>query len=212
MMTDAQVADQLADWLHGSLGTVDPSPELLGRVTSDVAATTQARSRWPWRGLGGGRRGWSSGSARALRVDLLVAVGACVVLGAAVVLAPRPTARLAVGAGPSYPPLPSLPARGPLTSQVPGGPVHGTPPTVGRVSDDPDAPMPDFIPVAYRDRDGIAGYVASRDMYQVGTFPWWYQQPPIPVYAEDLWTLIGFMFPGKGFVPLGVDPNTVAGP
>jgi hypothetical protein len=93
----------------------------------------------------------------------------------------------------------------------PGGPVQGTPPTVGPVPDDPDAPLPDFIPVTYRDREGIAGYVASRDLELQGSFPWWYQQPPTPVYAEDLWTLVGFMFDGKGFVPLGVDPRSLSG-
>jgi hypothetical protein len=91
----------------------------------------------------------------------------------------------------------------------PGRPVRGTPPTVGPTPDDPDAPIPDFVPVWHRDREEIAGYVASRDLALQGAFPWWYQQPPAPVYAEDLWTLVGFLFDGKGFVPLGVDPRSV---
>jgi hypothetical protein len=73
----------------------------------------------------------------------------------------------------------------------------------------PGEPAPDFIPVAAREGDGIAGYIATRDMQREGTYPWWYQEPPIPVYAKDLHTLVGFMFAGKGFVPLGVDPDEV---
>lgn len=35
------------------------------------------------------------------------------------------------------------------------------------------------------------------------------QEEPCPVYADDLATLIGHEVPGKGYVPLGVDPNSV---
>jgi hypothetical protein len=210
MITDAQVADHIADWLRGSLGAVEPTPEFLARVARDVAASAQARSRWlpgGWRGAG-----WTP-PGRVVRASIGVAIIASAGLAAVLLLGPRPAARPSVGAAPSpsTSAFAGLPAPGPLTSQVPGGPVHGTPPTVGLMPDDPDAPLPDFIPVTYRDRDGIAGYVATRDLFQEGTVPWWYQEPPTPVYADDLWTLVGFMFPGKGFVPLGVDPNTVAG-
>jgi hypothetical protein len=63
-------------------------------------------------------------------------------------------------------------------SPAPGGAVRGDPPTVGPMPDDPDAPVPDFIPVWHRDGENIAGYVASRDLAPEGSFPWWYQQPP----------------------------------
>ncbi|MCY7419353.1 MAG: hypothetical protein LH650_12835 [Chloroflexi bacterium] len=96
-------------------------------------------------------------------------------------------------------------------SPVPGtgGPVQGTPPTKGPMPADVGVPVPDFIPVAERMGDGIAGYIAVIDMPSEGSHPWWYQEPPIPVYADDLQTLVGFMFAGKGFVALGVDPRTV---
>ena len=61
--------------------------------------------------------------------------------------------------------------------------------------------MPDFIAVAGRDA-GIAGYARSEDILGEtdGAFP---------VYGDDLRTIVGQMVPGKGFVPAGVDPNTV---
>ena len=103
----------------------------------------------------------------------------------------------------------ALAPSGPAATLAPGGPVQGEPPTVGVMPTASGAPMPDFIPVAAREGDGIAGYIATRDMPTDGSSPWWYQEPPVPVYASDLHTLVGFMFASKGFVPLGVDPNDV---
>ena len=34
-------------------------------------------------------------------------------------------------------------------------------------------------------------------------------QPDVPVYADDLKTVVGHMIAGKGFVPLGTDPGAV---
>jgi hypothetical protein len=69
---------------------------------------------------------------------------------------------------------------------------------------------PDFIAVAGRD-GGIAGYVPKAYLFPTPTTtierP---MEPDIPVYADDLRTLIGHMVPGKGFVPLGVDPAAVS--
>lgn len=70
--------------------------------------------------------------------------------------------------------------------------------------------VPDFVPAL--DRDGnVAGYVRKEALadppstIKAG-------QPasqPIPVYGDDLATLVGYMVPGKGFVPLGVDSDSV---
>lgn len=61
--------------------------------------------------------------------------------------------------------------------------------------------VPDFIPAT--DGDGIAGWISSADALPPdGT-----KSPDeIPVFADDLRTLVGHMFPGVGFVPLGADP------
>lgn len=61
--------------------------------------------------------------------------------------------------------------------------------------------VPDFIPAT--NGDGIAGWISSDDALPPdGT-----KSPDeIPVFADDLRTLVGHMFPGVGFVPLGTDP------
>lgn len=64
---------------------------------------------------------------------------------------------------------------------------------------------PDFMAVAGRD-GGIAGYVPKRYLLPVPGPP---LEPDVPVYADDLQTLVGHMVNGKGFVPIGVDPGTV---
>lgn len=69
--------------------------------------------------------------------------------------------------------------------------------------------IPDFIAVAAQD-GGIAGYVSKEYVFpeptkaigRPGEVDW-------PVYADDLRTLVGHMVAGKGFVPLGVDPESV---
>jgi hypothetical protein len=76
-----------------------------------------------------------------------------------------------------------------------GGPIYG-------------ALVPDFLPALARDGTTIAGYVPKRYLIDPGgTLPGTPsnppQQPPKPVYAEDLTTLVGYMVPGSGFVPLG---------
>jgi hypothetical protein len=68
---------------------------------------------------------------------------------------------------------------------------------------------PDFIAVAAPD-GGILGYVPkefvlSEPATTVGRPP----RTDPPVYADDLQTLIGHMVAGKGFVPLGVNPDSV---
>lgn len=60
---------------------------------------------------------------------------------------------------------------------------------------------PDFIAVAGRDA-AIAGYARKQDVLGPG-------DAPFPVFGDDLRTVVGQMVPGKGFIPAGVDPNTV---
>lgn len=97
------------------------------------------------------------------------------------------------------------PTKGPIpdnASPPQGGPTYG-------------ALVPDFIPALARDGTTIAGYVPKR--YLIGPFddlpgtpsspP---QQPPVPVFADDLATLVGHMVPGVGFVPLGASPLPIA--
>lgn len=74
------------------------------------------------------------------------------------------------------------------------------PPDQDGLVDPSDAP--DFISVL--DRTGaIAGYV--RKELVLGAI----DDDPWPVYANDLTTLVGHMYVGKGFVPLGADPEQV---
>lgn len=66
--------------------------------------------------------------------------------------------------------------------------------------------VPDFVPVL--DRSGEpAGYVSALEM---GLLP---NNPPgdeaVVVYAEDLQTVVGHMVPGRGFVALGEDVDSV---
>lgn len=68
---------------------------------------------------------------------------------------------------------------------------------------------PDFIAVAGND-GGIAGYVPKEYLFpETTTTVGRAEEPEIPVYADDLQTLIGHMIAGRGFVPVGVDPLTV---
>ena len=99
------------------------------------------------------------------------------------------------------------PTKGPV-------PADATPPEGGTTN---DALWPDFV--AAWDRDGvtIAGYVPKRYLLDGGPLtpggspsnpP---QGLPVPVYGEDLTTLVGHMVPGVGFVALG-STDVPAGP
>ena len=61
---------------------------------------------------------------------------------------------------------------------------------------------PDFIAFAGQ-TDHIIGWVPKEYLLGAKTGD---PNAPIPVYADDLRTLIGHDVAGKGFVPLGVDP------
>ncbi|MEX1007243.1 MAG: hypothetical protein WD271_05295 [Acidimicrobiia bacterium] len=93
-------------------------------------------------------------------------------------------------------------------------------PTVGRV---PEAAfrsdgsidrtqVPDYIPALDR-RGDIVGYVARDEvMPQEGLEPPGELAPqdkPETVYDKDLKTVVGHMYPARGFVPVGTDPRDV---
>ena len=90
------------------------------------------------------------------------------------------------------------------------GASRGTmPPPDANGEVDPSA-VPDFIAYAGR-ADGIVGCVPKSYLLEPGQRCRGPQCDPIPVYADDLETLIGHDVPGRGFVPLGVDPAGVPG-
>jgi hypothetical protein len=73
------------------------------------------------------------------------------------------------------------------------------PPGPGGIVDPSSAP--DYIAVA-GDGPGIAGYARREDVLGAS-------DKAFPVFGDDLRTVVGQMVPGKGFVPVGVDPNSV---
>jgi hypothetical protein len=90
------------------------------------------------------------------------------------------------------------PTKGPM-------PPDASPPQGGEVF---DALVPDFVATVGRDGTAIVGYTPKA--YLIGPFPETPgspsnppQEPPAPVYADDLTTLVGHMVAGVGFVPLG---------
>lgn len=85
----------------------------------------------------------------------------------------------------------------------------GTMPPPGPNGEVDPARAPDFIAVAGREV-GIAGYVPKAFLFPEPTTVVGRQdEPDVPVYGEDLRTLVGHMVADKGFIPLGVDPATV---
>jgi hypothetical protein len=92
--------------------------------------------------------------------------------------------------------------------------------TVGPIPDgafQPGGPLvsslvPDFVPAS--DQNGeIVGYVPKAYIVDGLADPTDSlgrpQSPNIPVFAADLKTLVGYMVPDKGFVPLGTSPESV---
>ena len=82
------------------------------------------------------------------------------------------------------------------------GATKGTMPPPGPDGVINPADAPDFIAVAGTD-GGSPGYVPAHFLLDPTT------DEPIPVYADDLVTLVGHMFAGRGFVALGIDPLSV---
>jgi hypothetical protein len=88
--------------------------------------------------------------------------------------------------------------------------TKGTMPPPGPNGQVDPSDAPDFIAVAARDGDGIAGYVRKEAVLPAATMTLGRPvEPTWPVYGEDLRTLVGYLVPGKGFVPIGVDPASV---
>jgi hypothetical protein len=86
----------------------------------------------------------------------------------------------------------------------------GTMPPPGSNGQVDASAAPDFIAVAGRD-GGIAGYVPKMYLFpDQGHASGRAEQPGAPVYGDDLLTLVGHMVAGRGFVPLGVDPQAVS--
>lgn len=69
--------------------------------------------------------------------------------------------------------------------------------------------VPDFVPALGRDGEHV-GYVAKQALADpvIGE-DGRVLSAPIAVVGEDLVTIVGYMYPSKGFVPAGVDPETV---
>src|SRR5687767_3807622 len=87
-----------------------------------------------------------------------------------------------------------------LAACVPAIATKGTMPPPGPSGDIDPSAVPDFVAVA--GPVGIAGYVAKDAVLDPSERTW-------PVYASDLRTLVGHMVPGRGFIALGVDPDSV---
>jgi hypothetical protein len=94
---------------------------------------------------------------------------------------------------------------------MPSGPTKGTvPPGPGGPQD--LSKVPDYVAAvdAHHPGAGTVGYVSKTDIFgapgvqaarDTGT--------PMTVYGADLKTVVGHMYPNKGFVPVGTDPNSV---
>jgi hypothetical protein len=93
------------------------------------------------------------------------------------------------------------PTKGPM-------PPNASPPQGGPIF---DALVPDFVAASNRDGTAIAGYVPKSYLVgPVAELPGSPSNPPqplpVPVYADDLTTLVGHMVADVGFVPLGAAP------
>lgn len=85
------------------------------------------------------------------------------------------------------------------------GPTVGTMPPPGPDGVVSASAIPDYVAVA-GPNGGIAGYVESRFLTGPPT------SARIPVFARDLTTLVGYMWPGIGFIALNADPSGVRTP
>lgn len=87
--------------------------------------------------------------------------------------------------------------------------TKGTMPPGGPNGDIDPRAVPDFIAVAVGN-GGELGYVRKELLLPAPTtYSELPHRDPLPVYADDLRTLIGHIIEGKGFVPLGVDPAMI---
>jgi hypothetical protein len=90
------------------------------------------------------------------------------------------------------------------SAAAPGHPTKGPIPEAAYLANGIDgALVPDFVPVWGRDGTTVAGYIPKA--YILGpTLPMVTSSRPegdiAPVYADDLTTLVGHMYPDRGFV------------
>lgn len=66
--------------------------------------------------------------------------------------------------------------------------------------------VPDFIPAVGTVSEEPIGWVAKDDVLPEDPN---LLREVVPVYADDLQTVIGHMYPAIGFVPIGTDPASV---
>lgn len=85
---------------------------------------------------------------------------------------------------------------------------RGTMPPADANGDVDPSAVPDFVAYAGR-TDRIIGWVPKSYLLDPAQHCLGPQCEPIPVYADDLTTLIGHDVPDRGFIPLGVDPAPV---
>jgi len=69
------------------------------------------------------------------------------------------------------------------------------------------AQVPDYIPALDQQGD-VAGYVRKEDILpsNANVTP---SDGPVPVVDRSLERVVGYMYPGRGFVPLGQSPDDV---
>lgn len=72
--------------------------------------------------------------------------------------------------------------------------------------------VPDFVQAVGRD-GSVVGYIPKDAALSTSRGPLAADGRPtaaiVPVYGADLTTLVGHFYPGRGFVPLGTDPEAV---
>ncbi len=86
-------------------------------------------------------------------------------------------------------------------SALPQAGSKGTMPPPGPNGQIDASTVPDFVGVA--GAEGVVGYVAKDAVLNDPGDQTW------PVYGDDLRTVVGQLMPGRGFVPLGVDPAAI---
>lgn len=95
--------------------------------------------------------------------------------------------------------------------------VSDPPPTMGRIPDDAYADdgmlirerVPDYVAVWNRSGTEIAGYVSKEEAFPPPSSDWDGTDAPLTVYDGTLKSVVGHMYPGRGFIAIGEDPGSV---
>lgn len=90
-------------------------------------------------------------------------------------------------------------------------------PTMGRIPDDAYADdgmlirerVPDYVAVWNRSGTEIAGYVSKEEAFPPPSSDWDGTDAPLTVYDGTLKSVVGHMYPGRGFIAIGEDPESV---